>query len=216
MLNNIKACIFDMDGTLVDSMWVWRRIDIDYLKKFNLEVPKDMGKDFEGASMREVAQYFKNRFNIEDDIDTMINEWNDMAMYNYTHNVKLKPHAKEFLEYLYEKEIKIGLYTSNSLVLAKATLKALNIEKYFDVITAGCSGIKGKPEPDGYLLTAKNLNVEPKNCLVFEDLTMGIQAGINANMRTCAVKDTYSDYQDSAKRELADYYLEDYYEAYKS
>lgn len=216
MLTNIKACIFDLDGTVVDSMWVWRQVDIDYLNKFGYEVPKNMGKDFEGASMREVAVYFKSRFNISDDIDVMINEWNDMALYKYIHEVPLKCHIDEYLAYLKSQGIKIGLYTSNSLVLAEAALKSKGIYEYFDAITAGCGDIKGKPEPDGYLITAKKLNINPKNCLVFEDLCKGIQAGINASMKTCAVKDDYSMYQDKEKREMADYYIEDYYEIFKN
>ncbi|MDO4188747.1 MAG: HAD family phosphatase [Lachnospiraceae bacterium] len=215
MLRDIKACLFDMDGTIVDSMWVWRQIDVDYLNRFGYEVPEGMGKDFEGASMREVAIYFKNRFNISDDIDTIIKDWNEMALYQYTNKVLLKPHFGDFLNYLKENNIKIGLYTSNSLVLAEATLKSHGIYDYFDAITAGCSNIKGKPAPDGYLLTAEKLGVCPSECLVFEDLVMGIQAGMNASMRTCAVKDTYSDYQDEEKRQLADYYIEDYDEVFK-
>lgn len=216
MLTNINACIFDMDGTIIDSMWVWRQIDIDYLGKYGFEVPENMGKDFEGASMEDVALYFKNRFNLSNSIDEIIEEWNDMAMYNYTHKVAMKPHIQDFLRFLKNNNIKIGLFTSNSLVLAEATLKANNIYEFFDVITAGCSGIKGKPEPDGYLITAEKLGVSPENCLVFEDLCMGIQAGINARMKTCAVRDNYSLYQDIEKKELADYYIEDYNEVFAS
>lgn len=212
MLKNVKACIFDMDGTLVDSMWVWRQIDIDYLARFGLTVPKDMGKEFEGASMREVAMYFKNRFGIEDTIDKMIDDWNNMAFDKYCNEVKLKPGAIDFLNYLKENKIKIGLYTSNSMLLAEATLKSHGIDSYFDALTAGCKDIKGKPAPDGYLMTAEKLSVSPEHCLVFEDLVMGIQAGINAGMRTCAVKDHYSLYQDEDKKKIADYYIEDYNE----
>ena len=113
MLNNIDACIFDMDGTIVDSMWVWGQVDIDYLSKHGHEVPKDMGKEIEGLSMREVAFYFKNRFNIDDDIDTIINDWNDMALFKYKNSIKLKPNVKEFLIHLKNKGIKTGLFTSN-------------------------------------------------------------------------------------------------------
>ena len=216
MLNNIEACLFDMDGTIIDSMWVWRQIDVDYLARFGFEVPKNMSKDFEGKSMKEVARYFKDRFHIEDDLDTIVSDWNDMAMYQYTHNVKLKPHLKELLEYLKNNNIKIGIYTSNSMVLAKESLSALNILDYFDAITAGCGDIKGKPAPDGYLITAEKLMVRPEKCLVFEDLTMGIQAGINAHMKTCAVKDEYSMYQDNEKKSMADYYIEDYIDVFSN
>lgn len=214
MLENIKACIFDMDGTIVDSMWVWRQIDYDYLSKYDIEVPENMSKDIEGSSMREVAKYFKDRFSIDDDIDTIIDEWNDMAMYQYTNKVPLKPHIKEFLIYLKDNNIKTGIYTSNSYVLCEAALKAAGIFEYFDVITAGCSDIKGKPDPEGYLITSDKLNINPNECLVFEDLCKGIQAGKNAQMKTCAIKDNYSMYQDLEKRELADYYIEDYYDVF--
>lgn len=216
MLSNIECCLFDLDGTLIDSMWVWRQIDVDYLRKYGFDVPENMGKDFEGASMREVAVYFQNRFNITDDIDTIIAEWNDMAIFQYSNRVPLKPHVKEFLEYLKSKNIKIGLYTSNSLVLAEAALKGNNILEYFNAITAGCSNIKGKPEPDGYLITAEKLDVDPCKCIVFEDLVNGVEAGKRAGMKTCAIKDSYSMYQDKEKKELADYYIEDYYEIFKA
>lgn len=215
MLSNIKACIFDLDGTLVDSMWVWGNIDIEYLARFGYEVPEGMGKDFEGASMIEVAEYFKNRFKLDDDINTIIDDWNEMAIYKYTHDVPLKNGVAKFLEMLKEKNIKIGLYTSNSLVLARAALEALGVLPYFDAITAGCSGIKGKPEPDGYLITAEKLDVSPKSCIVFEDLCVGIMAGKNAGMKTCAVRDHYSMYQDDEKKKLADYYINDYEEIIK-
>lgn len=216
LLKDIKACIFDMDGTVVDSMWVWGSIDIEYLERFGYDVPADMKEDIEGASMREVAAYFKNRFNLSDDLDTIINDWNDMAIYKYANEVPLKPHIKEFFEYLKAHNIKIGLFTSNSMVLAEACLKGLGIYDYFDALTAGCSDIKGKPEPDGYLLTADKLSVEYSKCLVFEDLVKGITAGKNAGMKTCAVKDDYSDYQLKEKIEAADYYIEDYYEVFNN
>ena len=215
MLTNINACIFDLDGTVVDSMWVWKSIDQDYLAAHGHEVPLDMSKDIEGSSMREVAKYFKNRFHINDDIDKIISDWNEMALYKYSHDVKLKPHIDEFLKFLKDNGIKIGLSTSNSMVLAEAVLKARGVLGYFDAMSAGCSDIKGKPAPDIYLRTAESLSVNPKECLVFEDLLKGLNAGINAGMKTCAVKDEYSMYQWEDKIKLADYYIEDYYEVFK-
>ena len=69
---------------------------------------------------------------------------------------------------------------------------------------------KGKPAPDVYLAAAKALNVSPENCLVFEDVPMGILAGKNAGMKVCAVEDSYSKEQMEQKKKLADYYIKDY------
>ena len=67
-----------------------------------------------------------------------------------------------------------------------------------------------KPAPDVYLAAAKSLNVSPENCLVFEDVPMGILAGKNAGMKVCAVEDSYSKEQMEQKKKLADYYIKDY------
>ena len=67
-----------------------------------------------------------------------------------------------------------------------------------------------KPAPDVYLAAAKALNVSPENCLVFEDVPMGILAGKNAGMKVCAVEDSYSKEQMEQKKKLADSYIKDY------
>ena len=64
MLENIKAVIFDLDGSLVDSMWLWYQIDVEYLGRFGLEVPKGLQHDIEGFSFSETAVYFKERFHV--------------------------------------------------------------------------------------------------------------------------------------------------------
>ncbi len=68
MLDKVRAIIFDLDGTLIDSMWLWKQIDIDYLKRFGHELPEDLQESIEGKSFTETAQYFKNRFDIPDSI----------------------------------------------------------------------------------------------------------------------------------------------------
>ena len=73
-----------------------------------------------------------------------------------------------------------------------------------------CEAGAGKPAPDVYLLTAEDMGVKPERCLVFEDVPMGILAGKNAGMTVCAVEDDFSAPQCAKKRELADYYIQDY------
>ena len=86
----------------------------------------------------------------------------------------------------------------------------------FSCIMTGCDVKQGKPSPEIYLAVAQALQVMPKDCLVFEDIVPGIQAGKNAGMEVCAVEDAYSLYQTEEKKALADYYIKDYREILQS
>lgn len=215
MLNNIEAVIFDLDGTLVDSMWMWKEIDVEYLNKFGIEVPSDLQQAVEGMSFSETAQYFKERFNLPDPIDVIKAEWNQMAWDKYGNEVPLKKGVIEFLEELRSRGIKTGIATSNSKELVNHVLKSLNITGYFDSVRTSCEAKKGKPAPDIYLLVADDLQVDPKYCLVFEDLALGVMAGKSAGMSVCAVFDPYSEDDKDRKRELADYYIDTYFDIFE-
>lgn len=210
LLKNKKAVLFDLDGTLVDSMWVWRDIDIDFLSAIGQTLPDDLQKCIEGMSFTETAEYFKKRFNIDDDIEDIKIKWNKMAYNKYTSEVKLKKGAKEFLERLKSDGILTGIASSNSMTLIEGALKAEGVLEYFDAITTGCEAGAGKPAPDIYLLAAKKLNVSPSECLVFEDIPMGIMAGNSAGMTTVAIEDAYSHKMREEKERLAKYFIEDY------
>ena len=212
MLQNKKAVIFDLDGTLVDSMWMWRAIDIEYLGKFGISLPKTLQKDIEGMSFSETAVYFKETFQIPDSLEEIKATWNRMAYEKYTKEVPLKTGVKEFLDYCKKNGIKLGIATSNSRELVDATLEALNIREYFDCVMTACEVDKGKPAPDIYLAVAEKVKVNPAQCLVFEDIEMGILAGKNAGMEVCAVEDDFSKYMTEEKKKLADYYIVDYKE----
>lgn len=204
--------LFDLDGTLVDSMWMWRSIDIEYLGRFGIVLPEDLQSKIEGKSMTETAQYFKDHFQIPDSIEQMKADWNQMAWDKYSNEVPLKPGVPEFLEYLRENEIHAGIATSNSRELVTQVLKVHSMEDYFDTIVTGCDIEKGKPNPDIYLKAAKALSLNPEKCLVFEDIIPGILAGKNAGMKVCAIEDAYSVRSREEKKELADYYIESFLE----
>ena len=215
MLNNTNAVIFDLDGTLVDSMWMWEKIDIEYLDRFNLTVPEGLQSIIEGFSFSETAHYFKEEFNLPNSIEQIKEDWNQMALDKYEHEVFLKPGALEFLKHCKENDIRLGIATSNSRELVDAVIKALRLEDYFDCIMTACEVQKGKPAPDIYLAVADRLAVPPEKCLVFEDIVPGIMAGKNAGMRVCAVEDVYSEYQREEKQQTADYYIDNYFEILK-
>lgn len=212
MLTNIKAAIFDLDGTLVDSMWMWKAIDIEYLGRYGYDCPDDLEREIEGKSFTETAAYFKERFRLPDDIARIKEDWTQMSIDKYRHEVPLKTGAREFLQYLEEQGIKTGIATSNGRDMVEAVLESLNIDRCFQIVTTACEVAAGKPAPDIYLRVAEQLGMSPSECLVFEDIPAGILAGKRAGMPVCAVEDNFSLNLEQEKRTMADYYIKDYNE----
>lgn len=214
ILDNKKAVIFDLDGSLVDSMWIWKQVDIDYLGRFGYELPEDLQSQIEGMSFRETAVYIKNRFQIEQEIEEMMDDWNDMAWDKYMHEVPLKDGVYEFLQECKKRSILLGIASSNSRELVENVLGALQVRDLFSCIITGSEAKRGKPAPDIYLEVAEQLGVCPADCLVFEDIVAGITAGKNAGMTVIAVDDLYSAHQEEEKRRMADGYITSYKELF--
>lgn len=211
LMQDTDAVIFDLDGTLLDSMWVWVDVDRDFLGKYELIPPADFLEQMEGKSYSEVAVYYTEAFPaLSLTAEEIMDEWTQMAREKYRTQVPMKQGARTFLQALRSAGIRTGIATSNSMELVEDALHALDIRDLFDSVHSACEVAAGKPAPDVYLLVAAELNVSPERCLVFEDVPKGIQAGKNAGMRVCAVEDSFSSPQEEKKRELADYYISDY------
>ncbi len=172
-----------------------------------MELPEDLQECIEGMSFRETAVYIKERFNIPEDLDTMMKTWNDMAFEYYRTKVDFKPGARWFLEELKKRGIKIGMATSNSTELVNVVLDHLNAHEYFDEIHTSSEVKHGKPFPDIYLLVAEKLGVSNDRCLVFEDILPGIWAGRAARMKVCSVYDKYAHQDISIAMKYSDVYL---------
>ncbi len=210
MLENVEGIIFDLDGTIVDSMGVWKAVDQEYLRRRGIPLPEGLNKELESMEFTETARYFKRRFDLPDTVEEIIGEWMEMVQDQYRNKVPMKPGLKGFLEHAHGKGIRMGVASSNHVDLVRAALEGHKIEGYFSAI-ATCSEVEhAKPEPDVYLEAARRLQIPAERCLVFEDIPVGIRAGKSAGMRTCAVRDDYSQEQDGEKRRQADYYIESY------
>jgi len=212
MLDNIKAIIFDLDGTLIDSMHVWDQVDIDFLKKRGKEVPKDLFSDLpSGDGLLPMAFYFKKKFNLPEETDEIIAEWNSMVLDFYS-SLSLIEGADQLLNKLLNKKFKLGIGTSNSEVLTEAVLKYNHIKDNFHSIVTGCKITRGKPFPDIYLTVAEELNIAPNNCLVLEDTLHGVEAAKNAGMRVIAIYNDYSKKEAALLKIKADAYVYNYSE----
>jgi len=207
-----KAVLFDLDGTLVDSMWMWKQIDIEFLEKFGLSCPDDLQKEIEGMSFSETAVYFKERFDIPWSLEEIRACWVQMSIDKYRYEVPLKPGALEFLKYCKEHDIRTGIATSNGREMVDAVVESLHLGDYLDVITTACEVKAGKPEPDIYLEVARRLKVDPQDCIVFEDIPAGILAGKRAGMTVIAIEDDFSKWMKDEKISLSDGFIDSYIE----
>ena len=212
LFSKTDAVLFDLDGTVVDSMWIWKQIDIDYFARFGIVMPENYQRLIEGLSFYETAVYTHDHFIPQVSVEDMINDWNAMAYSHYVNKVKPKPYIDRFLSYLADSGIKLGIATSNSKILCNATLEKNGLIKYFDSILTGEECGAGKPAPDVYINSAKALGVKCENCIVFEDICKGLEAGKAAGMVTVAVHDEYSSGQWKEKCDLADHYIMSYKE----
>ncbi|HHX10466.1 MAG TPA: HAD family phosphatase [Firmicutes bacterium] len=207
---DFEAAIFDLDGTLLDSMGVWHQIDIDFLGRRGLDVPADYIGAISSKSFRETAEYTVEYFDLDDTPEDLMKEWFQMAIDRYSTEVRLKPNAKEYLLFLKERGIKIGTATSLPRSLSDPALKNNGIYRLFDAFATTDEAGRSKQYPDVYLLAARRLGVEPRNCIVFEDILPGIRAIRAAGMRPYGVYDKSSEHHQAEIKALSEVYIRDF------
>lgn len=207
MFNNIKGVVFDLDGTLVDSMGVWWQIDLDFLSRRGHEVPDNIGKLTEGKSFTETAQLFKEIFLLTETVEEIKAEWIQLGKDYYSNRIQLKPGVKGLLEYLKKKDIKLGIASSCSRELLDSVLKQHHIKDYFDTIVTSCEVNRGKPFPDVFIRAASNLKIPQESTLVFEDTVAGVMAAKAAGMKVIAVYDHYAKEDEQILKQEADEYI---------
>ena len=211
-LRGKRAFLCDLDGTLVDSMWMWRRIDVEFLGAYGHECPPQLQRIIEGMSFSETAVYFKEHFGLPLTIEEIKAIWTRMSIDKYRYEVPAKRGAMEFLAYAREQGLRCGIATSNGREMVDAVLDSLGMRDYFQAVITACEVKAGKPEPDVYLKAAGDLGAAPAECMVFEDVPAGILAGKRAGMTVCAVDDEFSRSMEEEKRSMADYFIRDYFE----
>ena len=205
MFKDKKAAIFDLDGTLVDSGFVWHKVDVDFFGKRGMDIPENYLEKISSMSFYETARFTKQEYAIEESIEDIMAEWYNMAAYEYANHVKLKEGAKEILKRLKEDKFKIGLATATSDRLFVPCLKNNGVYEYFDTYAYGDEVNKSKEFPDIYLLCAQRLGTEPVDCIVFEDIARAVIGAKKAGMKTCGVYDSYTAHEWEKLKEQADF-----------
>lgn len=177
------AAIFDLDGTLLDSLNVWKNIDREFFAARGMEVPADYGKALGGMSYRESAEYTIARFGLKETWQELVAIWMDMARRAYAEQVELMPGAREYLLRLKLCGVKLAAATALPEELYLPCLTHLGVRDLFDALcstedTDGC----GKTGGGVFRLAAARLGVAENRCRVFEDMYEGIAGAKAAGM----------------------------------
>lgn len=207
---NFEASIFDLDGTLLNSMDVWKKIDIAFLSKRGLPVPPDYVTEICSRSFEEAAQYTIKLFGLKETVPAIIKEWNIMAVNEYAKNVRLMPYAHEYLLRLKALHVMLAVATGLPEELFKPCLINNGIYDLFDILCSTDQVKRGKEFPDIFLFASSRLETPPQKCIVFEDVLPAIKSAKHAGMITYGVYDKYSAHHESEIRAITDGFLYDF------
>ncbi|MDR0992489.1 MAG: HAD family phosphatase [Ruminococcus sp.] len=206
IMKDTAGVIFDLDGTLLDSNNIWEQIDRELLARRGISVSDDFLKILASHSYEEAYNQMQ-LVGVTDSYETILNEFNEMALFEYQNNVVLKDEAKTYLEKLKEDGVKLAIATASPKELYEPVLTKYGILNLFDNITTTFDVGKTKDFPDIYLTAAAKIGVSPANCVVFEDLKKGIETAKAAGFKTCMVYDRYSQLDFFRMRGIADHYI---------
>lgn len=210
MINDIKGAIFDMDGTLVDSLIFWEYL-WEYFSDTFFNGKKFRPTDEEDKAIRtmtigDAMRYLYSIYHLGESADKLAQLGTDMLGKFYEERAKLKKGVTEFLECCKEKNIKMCVASASEKEYVKSVLSHLGIDKYFSGFFS-CSEIgKGKEEPDIYLLALEHLGTKKEETCVFEDSLTAIKTAKKIGIKTVAIYDSYNYGQEEMKN-LADRYI---------
>lgn len=202
--------IFDFDGTIANSTYLWKKVDSDFFAKRNMKMPPEYADKISTMSFYEGAVFTKTTYNIEESVEEIMREWHKGAVREYEKNVTLKPNVVEYIRFLKRKSRKVGLATASNPEFYLPVLKKYAITECFDAFADGTLGLPNKESPDIYLKCAELMGVEPKNCTVYEDIVKGIESAKKAGMLVVGVNDGRSEERENAVKAAADRYITDF------
>ena len=211
-IKNFKGAIFDLDGTLFDSMGIWRDVDLAFFERRNIPMPDDYQECIKDMHFKTMAIYTKERFNLPDDINDIMDEWCGLCFDEYENKIGLKCGVFDYLTHLKNSGIKLAFATANTTELSEVCLKS---NKIFDIFHTGAylhETQSDKCEPDVYLLACERLGLSPADCIVFEDILPGVEGAKKGGFTVCGVYDEFSKKDKDEICKIADYYIKSFKE----
>ena len=215
--NNIKkqenymkltGAIFDMDGTIMDSMVIWHNVGEKYLELKGLTPHKNFNKTFLKMSIIDSAKYFISDYGIEGDVDSIVAEINSLVEDFYRNEAELKPGILDMLTEMKKQGIKMAVATATDKYLVEIALKRNNIYELFDCIYTCTEVGADKNVTTIYDRSLDALGTEKSSTFVFEDSYHAIQTAKRGNYTVVGIADEYAKQNENEIRELSDIYID--------
>ena len=205
----MKGAIFDFDGTVVDSMYIWDNISMDYLRSLKIEPRENLNEVFAKFSLEEAADYYRKNYGVSLSVSEIVSGVNEMIKTFYNTKVMPKNGIKKYLEYLKECGVKMCIATLSDKELVLNTLCRLELSKYFsEVFTCTDFGI-GKTTPDIYRTALLHLGTPKEETYVFEDALYAAKTAKADGFSVVGIYDRYEPNQEMLKK-VSNLYIKDY------
>lgn len=207
-MNKVEGIIFDVDGTLLDSMPVWKNVGLRFLESVGISPKEDTEERLRSMSLYDAAVYYKEECNVPMTVEEIIDRINGMIEHFYLNEEALKPGVRELLESLYNAGVKMCIATATDRYLIEGALKNNGIDKYFGkIFTCGEVGA-GKESPLIFDQAMKYLGTSKDNTVIFEDALYSIRTAKTAGYTVIAVEDKQAGNPEDIVN-LADFYMKE-------
>ena len=204
----IKGAIFDVDGTILDSMSIWDEAGSRYLRSKGIEAPSDLGDTLFAMTITEAAAYLKEKFALEETTDAIEKGVLDTVKDYYYEEAPLKNKVVEALEMLKNNKIPMAVASSSEKAHIEAAFQRLGIRKYFQAMYTCLEVGEGKSSPLMFEKACESIGTTPNETYVFEDALHAMRTAKNAGFRTVGIYDWYSRKEQEEIRKTADIYIE--------
>ncbi|MBO5344159.1 MAG: HAD family phosphatase [Ruminococcus sp.] len=204
----IKGIIFDLDGTLIDSMQIWYDIDRRFLMENGVEnPPREISDKVKRMTVEQAADFFIEQFSLKCTQEYVIKRIEELVRIEYEEKIPLKPYAMELLDNLDNKGIPYGIATATYSSLARAVLERHGIYDRIKFLLTDAEYPRGKKFPDIFMGAAELLGTKPGETIVVEDSLHSVITAKNAGFITAAVYDEASAEDRTELEKNSDYYF---------
>ncbi len=208
----MKGAIFDVDGTILDSMNVWGEVAVEFFAMYKCEIDDKIKHEIKEMQLEESFPYLIKLWSLDIEVEDAINTMRKMIINEYKNNIPPKEYVCEYIKKLHNDGVKIAVATSSYRELCESAFKRLGILDYIDAYAfsneVGCD----KSNPDVYLLAAQRIGVNPEDSFVYEDIVSGIEGAKKGGFKTCAVYDASNENETDILKEKADIYIKSWKE----